>query len=164
MLPLCSKAWVNDNAETLDDATIKRLDANDTLARNGMRILGVAFRYIDSLPPGAGDREIEQQLTFVGMIGMIDPARRDVGTAVAICKKAGIRPVMVTGDHPLTARYIATELGIMTAEPYVTGSPIIPTLSFPNDKLKRFPCTRECHRNINSRSSKAFNAAATSWR
>ena len=125
VLPLCSKAWVNDNAETLDDAAIKRLlDANDTLARNGMRILGVAFRYIDSLPPGAGDREIEQQLTFVGMIGMIDPARRDVGTAVAICKKAGIRPVMVTGDHPLTARYIATELGIMTAEPYVTGSQI----------------------------------------
>ena len=125
VLALCSKAWVKGYAEPLNEEANKRLlDVNDALARDGMRILGVAFRCMDSFPPEAGDGDVEQQLTFVGMIGMIDPPRKDVASAVAICKKAGIRPVMVTGDHPLTARYIATELGIIAAGPCVTGPQI----------------------------------------
>ena len=122
LLPLCSRAWVEGSVETLDERWSTRfIGANDALARDGMRVLGLAFRCLDSFNPEADAQEIEQQLTYVGMIGMIDPPRIEVASAVAICKKAGIRPVMVTGDHPLTARYIARELGIMDEEPFLTG-------------------------------------------
>ena len=125
LLPLCSKAWVKGNVETLDEGWSRHfLEANNTLASNGMRILGVAFRCLGSLPSEGDAQDVERELTFVGMIGMIDPPRMTVASAVAVCKKAGIRPVMVTGDHPLTARYIAAELGIMGAEPFLTGPEI----------------------------------------
>jgi Ca2+-transporting ATPase len=125
LLPLCSKAWVNGKSETLDEARNKKLlTANNALAANGMRILGVAFRFLDSLPDEVDDHDIERDLTFLGMVGIVDPPRSEVAAAVSVCKNAGIRPVMVTGDHPLTARYIATELGIMTVEPFLTGPEI----------------------------------------
>jgi Ca2+-transporting ATPase len=125
LLPLCSKAWVNGDVEIMDEGWNSRfLDANNTLASSGMRILGVAFRFLDSLPSGGDGHGVERELTFLGMIGMIDPPRMDVASAVAICKTAGIRPIMVTGDHPLTARYIATELGILGTEEFLTGAEI----------------------------------------
>ncbi|MEO0009486.1 MAG: cation-translocating P-type ATPase [candidate division WOR-3 bacterium] len=91
-------------------------DAQNRLSEKGMRVLGVAFR---PLKPGeeAGCGEgIEQGLCFIGMIGMIDPARPEVRDAVRLCRQAGIRPVMITGDHPLTARYIANDIGIGGAD------------------------------------------------
>ena len=122
LLLLCSKAWVNGNSETLDEARNEKfLVANNALAANGMRILGVAFRFLDSLPDEVDGQDIERDLTFLGMVGIVDPPRSEVASAVSVCKMAGIRPVMVTGDHPLTARYIAAEVGIMTAEPFLTG-------------------------------------------
>ena len=125
LLPLCSKAWVKGKVETLDEGWSRRfLEANNTLASSGMRILGVAFRCLDSLPTERDGQSIERELTFLGMIGMIDPPRVDVASAVAVCKAAGIRPVVVTGDHPLTARYIAAELGIMGTEQFLTGAEI----------------------------------------
>lgn len=125
LLDLCSKAWVNGKPETLDETRKKKfLIANNTLAANGMRILGVAFRFLDSLPDEVDGQDLEHDLTFLGMVGIVDPPRSEVASAVSVCKKAGIRPVMVTGDHPLTARYIAAELGIMTAEPFLTGPEI----------------------------------------
>jgi len=81
------------------------------MAAKGMRVLGVAFRLLDELPATV-DETLESGLTLVGLFGMIDPPRPEVKDAVATCKTAGIRPVMITGDHPLTALEIARQLGI----------------------------------------------------
>jgi Ca2+-transporting ATPase len=90
-------------------AARRRIDAtNDQLAGNGMRVLGIACRPLQS-PDVQG---VEDELIFLGLTGMIDPPRPEVRAAVARCRTAGIRPVMITGDHPLTAAYIARDLGI----------------------------------------------------
>ena len=85
------------------------MQSNNELAQNGMRVLGVAIR---SAETPTADASIENDLIFVGLYGMIDPPRAEVKDAVQTCLSAGIRPIMITGDHPLTARQIATELGI----------------------------------------------------
>jgi Ca2+-transporting ATPase len=87
-----------------------------------MRVLGLAFRTMAQVPTTVSESEVEQGLVFVGLAAMIDPARPEVRSAVAECRTAGIRPVMITGDHPLTARYIGAELGIENAAPVVTGT------------------------------------------
>ncbi len=89
------------------------LAANAALAQDGMRVLGVALRGVES---AAMDASAERGLTFVGMFGIIDPPRAAVREAVARCVTAGIRPIMITGDHPLTAAAIARDLGIGTGE------------------------------------------------
>ena len=122
LLGLSNAVWVNGQREALDDAWRNRLSAdNDNLAANGMRVLGVAFRCLGPAPPLAGAADLERDLTFVGMIAMIDPPRTEAASAVATCRTAGIRPVMITGDHPLTARYIARQLGISDNGSVVTG-------------------------------------------
>ncbi|MBM3314615.1 cation-translocating P-type ATPase, partial [candidate division WOR-3 bacterium] len=94
-----------------------RIDAaNDRLARNGMRVLGLAARPLAGLPARADEATVETGMVFVGLVAMIDPARPEVKDAVATCRRAGIRPMMITGDHPLTARYIATELAMAGVE------------------------------------------------
>jgi Ca2+-transporting ATPase len=86
-----------------------------------MRVLGVACRQLNS-PPAAADIDLlERELTFLGLIGLMDPPRAAVRPAVATCKAAGIRPVMITGDHPLTAGAIAADLGIAGRPQAVTG-------------------------------------------
>ncbi|NJL55990.1 cation-translocating P-type ATPase [bacterium] len=80
------------------------------MAQRGLRVLGVAFRQLDDSTPV--DNRLETNLVFVGMVGIIDPPRPEVRDAVATCRRAGIRPVMITGDHPLTAFAIAKDLGI----------------------------------------------------
>jgi P-type Ca2+ transporter type 2C len=123
LLGLSDSVWVNGQREPLNDAWRDRLtEENDKLAANGMRVLGVAFRCLGPTPPEAD--ELERQLTFVGMIGMIDPPRPEAAKSVATCKRAGIRPMMITGDHPLTARYIAAQLGISDNGTVVTGQQI----------------------------------------
>ena len=117
LLEISSKVWDQDHAVPMNDAWRKRLEAaNERLAQQGMRVLGVAFRHLDAPPQKDGDLSLEQDLTFVGLFGMIDPARGEVKDAVQTCRTAGIRPVMITGDHPLTAGYIARELGIAAAD------------------------------------------------
>ncbi|MEN6478344.1 MAG: cation-translocating P-type ATPase [Anaerolineales bacterium] len=86
--------------------------ANEDLAGNGMRVLAGAFRPLAALPDKVTDETVETDLVFVGLVGMIDPPRPEVHEAVAKCRTAGIRPVMITGDHPLTALNIARDLGI----------------------------------------------------
>jgi len=86
--------------------------ANNRLAQNGMRVLGLAVRPLEELPGSVAGSTVEQSMVFVGMVAMIDPARAEVKDAVATCRAAGIRPMMITGDHPLTARYIAAELAM----------------------------------------------------
>jgi len=121
LLDVCSQIWVEGKAQPLDSAwRAKMLAANDRLAKKGMRVLGVAFRLMDSIPEII-QTDLEQQLTLVGLFGMIDPPRAEVKDAVATCRAAGIRPVMITGDHPLTAIEIARQLGITDNGRALTG-------------------------------------------
>ena len=112
LLEISSEVWSSDGQiEPLTEGWRERISAaNERLAGKGIRVLGVGLRRLRSFD-GVGDN-LEHDLTFLGMVGMIDPPRSEAKDAVETCKRAGIRPVMITGDHPLTARHIATELGI----------------------------------------------------
>ncbi len=122
LLEVCSQVWVNDHSEPMSAEWLRRIEAgNERLAQRGMRILGVACRAFEAVPEDPGAESLEQELVFVGLAGMIDPARPEVKNAVGTCRTAGIRPIMITGDHPLTARYIASELGISTNGKVYTG-------------------------------------------
>ena len=115
-------AWLGDQIVPLDEAIRSRIRlANDQLAQDGQRVLGVALRPLDALPAANGVEAVEEGLIFVGLIGMIDPPREEVKAAVATCRSAGIRPVMITGDHPLTALAIARHLGITDGTQCLTG-------------------------------------------
>ncbi len=85
---------------------------NEEMASRALRVLGVAYRDVDAIPEELTTETLETDLTFVGLVGMIDPPRMEVKQAVAECYAAGIRPVMITGDHKLTAVAIAKELDI----------------------------------------------------
>jgi Ca2+-transporting ATPase len=113
LLDLSSYVWINGKAEVMDEDFKVRVEAaNQTLAKKGMRVLGIAFRLLHQIPDVI-QTDLEQNLTFVGLFGMIDPPRNEVREAVALTKTAGIRTVMITGDHPLTATEIARQLGII---------------------------------------------------
>ena len=122
LLAMTSEVWVEGERQPFDDKWRKRvLEAHDELAQNGMRVLGVGLRPLDDAPgPGQIDG-LEKDLILVGMVGMIDPPRPEVMDAVQTCKSAGIRPVMITGDHPLTARHIARQIGITDSGDFTTG-------------------------------------------
>jgi len=92
---------------------------NEEFASKGIRVLAVAFRTYDQEPEL---EEMEQELTLLGLIGMIDPPREEARFAVEKCKRAGIRPIMITGDHPLTAYYIARKLNVDQEGHFITGS------------------------------------------
>ena len=105
-----TKVWTEGGTADFDEAWRDRVMAShETLAAKGMRLLGVAFQPLEAFE---GSGPLEKDLVFVGMVGMMDPPRPEVREAVAICQAAGIRPVMITGDHPLTAQAVARELGI----------------------------------------------------
>jgi len=96
---------------TLDAAEIYRV--NERMAADGLRVLGIAMKRWDELPIDLSARGVEEGTTFLGLVGMMDPPREEAAEAVRSCKAAGIRPVMITGDHPATARVIARRLGII---------------------------------------------------
>lgn len=89
------------------------LAVNDQMASNGLRVLGVAVRRWKALPEDLSSETVERDLTFLGLVGLIDPPRKEAKDAVLRCMSAGITPVMITGDHPLTARAIARRIGIL---------------------------------------------------
>ena len=108
MIDISRAIWVGGEPQPLDDTWRERLRAaNEQMADKGMRVLGIGVQWID-----APTDELERDLTIVGLVGMIDPPRPEVKAAVATARAAGIRPIMITGDHPLTARFIAYDLGI----------------------------------------------------
>jgi Ca2+-transporting ATPase len=122
LIEVSTQVWVQDHVQPMDDSWRKRIEAgNYRLAQNGMRVLGVACRSLEKIPESYAPEELERDLIFIGMTGMIDPAREEVETAIVTCKQAGIRPIMITGDHPLTASYIADKLGINLASGVVPG-------------------------------------------
>ena len=97
----------------IDEAEAQKIAAkNADMASNALRVLGVAYKDITEVPEELTSEDIENHLTFVGLVGMIDPPRQEVKEAVAQCYDAGIRPVMITGDHKTTAVAIAQEIGI----------------------------------------------------
>lgn len=114
--------WIEDRIEKITDAWRKQiLDSNDQMAQKGMRVLGIALRGLKKVPTGKRLENLEQNLVFLGLIGMVDPPRPEVKLAVKTCREAGIRPIMITGDHPLTAKFIAHDLGISEKGNYITG-------------------------------------------
>ena len=122
LLEISTRVWAGDEDVPLTgDMRARIVAANDRLASQGQRVLGVAFRPLDDEVDGADEAGLEQDMTFIGLVGMIDPPRPEVREAVATAKAAGIRPVMITGDHPLTARQIAWELDIASEGQPLTG-------------------------------------------
>lgn len=86
---------------------------NDEMSSSALRVLAIAYKKIDNVPDNPTSDDLENNLTFMGLVGMIDPPRPEAKAAVATCRKAGIKPIMITGDHVVTASAIAKELGIL---------------------------------------------------
>jgi Ca2+-transporting ATPase len=101
----------SDGLKEIDREEI--LKVSDRMAADGLRVLCIAMRKWERLPDDMSAEKVETGLTILGLTGMMDPPREEAKEAVAMCKTAGIKPVMITGDHPLTARTIASRLGII---------------------------------------------------
>lgn len=117
ILEACDHVLTQDGVQPLDPPTREALlsSARD-MAAEALRVLGVAEK------PGASTQNPEQGMTFLGLIGMIDPPRPEAKEAIQTCEQAGIRPVMITGDHPVTAEAVARELGLLKSGRVVTGT------------------------------------------
>lgn len=95
----------------------------ESMSRDALRVLAIAYKEIDALPEQITSEELENGLHFMGLVGMIDPPRPEARQAVALCRRAGIKPVMITGDHVVTASAIAKELGILLdTDKAITGA------------------------------------------
>ncbi len=115
IMGLCNKyQGIDDHVHDLDDHTRQRiLDANDVMTKDALRVLGVAYRITPNIPKKIDPDELEHDLIFAGLIGMIDPPRVEVTPALNNAIKAGIRTMMITGDFPNTARAIAESIGLL---------------------------------------------------
>jgi len=124
VLELCTRVLKRGNALELDVKDREEaLEINEKMASDALRVLGVAYRELPQTNPDAiEEEEIEEDLVFVGLTGMIDPPREEAREANQKCQKAGIKTVMITGDHKLTAVAIAKELGMMRSEAVLTGT------------------------------------------
>ncbi len=115
-------------------------------------MLAVAYKMIDSVPETPTSDTLEQGLTLMGLVGMIDPPRPEAKEAVAVCRRAGIKPVMITGDHVVTASAIAKELGILQeGDEAITGAELDAMDDAELDKRVRASrFMRACRRRIKS--------------
>ena len=112
MAPLCVKGDI-EKAKVI----------TEEMSSDALRVLSVAYKEIDAVPETPTSEALESGLTFIGLVGMIDPPRPEAKQAVAVCRKAGIKPIMITGDHVVTASAIARELGILLeGDRAVTGA------------------------------------------
>lgn len=124
LLAKCSQELVGETFRPLSE--LRRADilrTNEELASAALRTIGVALRVLpkDALRRNDVDENVEQELVFLGLIGMIDPPREEAKASVARAKSAGIRPLLITGDHPKTASVIAKELGLVQDDKVITG-------------------------------------------
>lgn len=114
VLALCTKILKHGSVSPITDEDKKEiLKANSDMATQSLRVLSFAYRELDRIPDHPEPQDVEKDLIFVGLMGMIDPARPEAIEAIKVCKSAGIRPVMITGDYKDTAVAIAKELGII---------------------------------------------------
>jgi P-type Ca2+ transporter type 2C len=120
VLAMCTDQLDAGGATAAFDAAALQ-DTAETLAAQGLRVLAFALKRLPRLPEVVEAGTLERGLTFIGLAGMIDPPRPEAAAAVAACKAAGIVPVMITGDHPATARAIAQRLGLINAGAKVLG-------------------------------------------
>ena len=122
VLASATRIRTGDVVEPLTDEWRKKLtEWNDKLAGDGIRVLGIAYRPLVGDAVSESPEAIERELIVLGLVGMLDPLREDVKAAVADCRGAGIRPIMITGDHPLMAGSIGRELGMNDGEGVLTG-------------------------------------------
>ena len=126
----CSKILVNGEVRDINSSDIKNIEeANSAMAHKALRVLAAAYKELTKVPEKATSKELEEEMIFVGLVGMIDPPRPEVKDAVKLCKRAGIKPIMITGDHKDTAVAIAREIGIISDDSMaITGQEL--------DKLK----------------------------
>ena len=117
LLKRCDNYIINSEIKNdLEEYTKTINETNESLAKNALRVLGFAYKEVDKVPTNEEMKNIESHLTYVGMVGMIDPPREEAKQAVEKCKTAGIKTVMITGDHKITATAIAKQLGILEDE------------------------------------------------
>ncbi|MDK9699002.1 MAG: cation-translocating P-type ATPase [bacterium] len=121
LIEVCNRILINGVIQLLSDERKAAISVeNKAMAKKGIRVLGLAYRFInvDGLDQPA---QYERDLVFLGMACMLDPVRPEAIESVRLCKQAGIRPIMITGDHPLTAVAIAKDLGLTTSDTVLTG-------------------------------------------
>jgi calcium-translocating P-type ATPase len=124
LLRRCSAVQVGAGVRPLDDAGVARILAEqERLSDQAFRTLAVAYRRLDVTAPGRIDESLEQDLVYCGMVGIIDPPRPEVAPSIAEAHRAGVRVMMITGDHPRTAARIAQDLGIPDEEPLAVSGP-----------------------------------------
>ena len=122
-LERCDRVHTGDRAVPINDVQRQQiLEKNNQMASQGLRVLGFAYKPLAELPPEGSEETSERDLVWLGLVGMLDAPRPEVREAVARSREAGIRPIMITGDHQLTARAIGVDLGIaQVGDHTVTG-------------------------------------------
>ena len=113
LIKRCSQYYQSGRIEPIFSKRDALQEQNQMMAEDALRVIAIAYKDVEKLPREINSETIENELTFVGLIGMIDPPREGVKDAVKTCRKAGIKTVMITGDHLQTAKAIAKELGIL---------------------------------------------------
>jgi len=122
LLEISSAVYMDGEVHELDTSWRTRIEsATEEMAKNGLRVLGLAFQLPDQVHESDLETKAERDLVFVGLYGMMDPPRPEAYQAIQISQQAGIRTIMITGDHPLTAERIARDLGIFQDGQVVTG-------------------------------------------
>lgn len=139
VLKRCTQYWADGKALPMtEEKRAEILAENKRMADQALRVLAAAQRIWDEKPASNEPEQLEQQLCFVGLVGMIDPVRPEVKAAIAECRAAGIRPVMITGDHKDTAVAIARELGIIQdASEAITGAELD---AIPDEEMQQAVC------------------------
>ncbi len=136
LIKRCSKYYSNSQISSIGSSVIKMIEEqNEKMAQNALRVIAVAYKDVDILPNRIESNYVENDLVFTGLIGMIDPPREGVKEAISTCRKAGIKTVMITGDHITTANAIASQLGILRKNDLsITGSELD---RIPKDEFKK---------------------------
>jgi P-type Ca2+ transporter type 2C len=123
ILERCTKIQVEDEAQPLTtDQRDRILERNNQMAQRGLRVLGFSCKPLTAVPNTQNEDLVEQDLVWLGLVGMLDAPRPEVRAAIARCRSAGIRTVMITGDHQLTAQAVAEDLGIVKVDDSQTAN------------------------------------------